>query len=67
MLTRDRTTIVIAHRFATAMKADLIHVIDGGRVVESGTHRELISRDGPYARLYQMHFAEGESEVETAG
>jgi ATP-binding cassette subfamily B protein len=56
-LTRDRTTIVIAHRLATVMKADLIHVVDGGRIAESGTHGELISHRGLYARLYQMQFA----------
>jgi ATP-binding cassette subfamily B protein len=55
-LTRGRTTLVIAHRLATVLRADLIHVIEGGRVVESGTHRELIRADGAYARLYRLQF-----------
>ncbi len=60
-LARGRTTLVIAHRLATVLRADLIHVIEGGRVVESGTHRELLRADGAYARLYRLQFmAEGE-------
>jgi ATP-binding cassette subfamily B protein len=55
-LTRGRTTLVIAHRLATVLRANLIHVVDGGRVVESGTHRELLSADGTYARLYELQF-----------
>ena len=56
-LTKGRTTIVIAHRLATVANADIIHVLDGGRVVESGTHRELIELGGRYARLYEIQFA----------
>jgi subfamily B ATP-binding cassette protein MsbA len=56
-LTRGRTTIVIAHRLATVMKADLIHVVSDGRIEESGTHNELVGRRGLYARLYEMQFA----------
>jgi ATP-binding cassette subfamily B protein len=62
-LAKGRTTLVIAHRLATVQRADLIHVIDGGRVVESGTHHELLRAKGAYARLHQLQFeAQGESE-----
>jgi ATP-binding cassette subfamily B protein len=51
-----RTTLVIAHRLATIVNADTILVLDEGNVVESGTHKELISHDGLYARLASMQF-----------
>jgi ATP-binding cassette subfamily B protein len=57
-LTRGRTTIVIAHRLATVANADVIHVLDQGRLIESGTHRDLIQRGGLYAKLYRIQFAE---------
>jgi subfamily B ATP-binding cassette protein MsbA len=57
-LMRGRTTVVIAHRLSTVIDADLIHVIDAGRAVESGTHAELIRRDGIYARLHALQFAD---------
>ena len=56
MLTRGRTTIVIAHRLATVARADVIHVLDQGTVVESGTQAELLRRDGRYARLHSLQF-----------
>jgi subfamily B ATP-binding cassette protein MsbA len=57
-LMAGRTTLVIAHRLATVMDAHVIYVIDGGRVVEAGSHGELIARGGLYARLYSLQFAE---------
>jgi subfamily B ATP-binding cassette protein MsbA len=55
-LTRDRTTIVIAHRLATVARADVIHVLDRGVVVESGTQAELLRREGRYAHLHRLQF-----------
>ncbi|MGE4220069.1 MAG: ABC transporter ATP-binding protein [Alphaproteobacteria bacterium] len=59
-LTKDRTTLVIAHRFATVLNADIIYVFDRGRIVERGTHPELLARGGLYARLCRMQFEDSE-------
>jgi len=56
-LMRGRTTFVIAHRLSTIMNADLILVMDNGKIVESGTHEELLRRKGLYARLYSAQFS----------
>jgi subfamily B ATP-binding cassette protein MsbA len=57
-LMRGRTSLVIAHRLSTVIDADLIYVIDQGRIVERGTHGELLHKGGAYARLYTMQFAD---------
>jgi len=57
-LCRDRTTLVIAHRLSTVQRAYQIVVMDKGAVVETGTHDELLERDGYYARLYSMQFSD---------
>jgi ATP-binding cassette subfamily B protein len=54
----DRSTIVIAHRLSTIRHADIIHVMDRGKIVESGTHEELIARDGIYAALWRVQTGE---------
>lgn len=51
-----RTTLVIAHRLATVQRADTLLVIQGGRIVEQGSHQELLARDGVYAQLYRTQF-----------
>lgn len=60
-LTRGRTSIVIAHRLSTIRRADLILVIDKGRIVESGTHDSLLSAQGRYQRLFELQFEDQQS------
>jgi subfamily B ATP-binding cassette protein MsbA len=59
-LISGRTTFVIAHRLSTVVDADIIYVMDDGRIVEQGSHAELLARGGHYARLYALQFAEQE-------
>jgi subfamily B ATP-binding cassette protein MsbA len=59
-LMRGRTTLIIAHRLATVHRANRIAVLEQGRLVDLGTHAELLARDGLYAKLYRMQFRETE-------
>jgi subfamily B ATP-binding cassette protein MsbA len=56
-LMSGRTTLIIAHRLATVANANSIYVLDNGRVVEQGTHKELLAKNGVYSRLYELQFA----------
>jgi len=65
-VTANRTTLVIAHRLSTIERADLIIVMDQGRIVERGTHAELLARNGHYANLHAIQFKDGDTPP-TAG
>jgi len=65
VLLKDRTSIIIAHRLSTVRDADRILVIDNGRIVEEGNHKELIKKGGLYSHLYEMQFKEPETEALT--
>jgi len=62
-LVRDRTTLVIAHRLSTVRRADVIVVMEAGRIIETGSHSELLARGGQYKRLYELQFADEEQEL----
>jgi subfamily B ATP-binding cassette protein MsbA len=62
-LIRNRTTIVIAHRLSTIRRADAIVVLEAGKIIEQGTHAELLARGGQYQKLYELQFAVEEEEL----
>jgi subfamily B ATP-binding cassette protein MsbA len=62
-LMQNKTSIVIAHRLSTVRKADKIVVMERGKIIETGTHRELLAKGGTYKRLYELQFAEEEDFV----
>ena len=62
-LVQNRTTIVIAHRLSTIRRADTIVVMEAGRIVEMGSHSELIAAGGQYRKLYELQFADEEEEL----
>ncbi len=63
----DRTTFIIAHRISTVRRADLILVLDGGRIVQQGTHDELVEREGPYREFVKMQWQLGGDGPEDDG
>ena len=62
VLMHGRTTLVVAHRFSTIVHADVIYVIDGGRLVERGNHQELLAKGGLYANLFELQFKNARGE-----
>jgi subfamily B ATP-binding cassette protein MsbA len=62
-LVRNRTTIVIAHRLSTVRRADTIVVMEAGKIIETGTHSELLAQGGQYRKLYELQFADEEELV----
>src|SRR3990172_9331874 len=67
VLMEGKTSLVIAHRLSTIQDVDRIFVMHHGRVVEAGSHAQLLARGGLYARLYQLQYAYAEPRVAAAG
>ncbi len=65
-LMTDRTTFVVAHRLSTIQHADMILVLEGGRLVEQGTHQSLLAKNGVYSRLYRLQFGEPQPGTTTS-
>jgi subfamily B ATP-binding cassette protein MsbA len=66
-LVRNRTTLVIAHRLSTIRRADAIVVMEAGRIIEIGSHSQLLARGGQYRKLYELQFADEEEEILVGG
>jgi len=64
---KNTTTIIISHRITTLAEADKILVLDKGRIIQSGTHEELIKVDGPYRRIWEIQSALGIDVEEATG
>ena len=65
-LTRRRSSVIVAHRLGTAARADVIAVVDDGRIVERGTHDELLAADGAYADLWRAGVDPDEARSSTS-
>jgi ATP-binding cassette subfamily B protein len=64
-LAEGKTAVIITHRFTTAMRADVIHVMDQGRIIESGSHQELLDQNGRYAQSWRTQIRELNSEEQS--
>jgi len=62
-ITQNRTSIIIAHRLSTIQQADVIHVMDGGKIVQSGSHQQLVNIEGPYKTLFEKQFKDKNEKI----